>query len=736
MQPWYLAEMSNRLGSCSSPYLRQHQHNPVPWQPWDEAALAQAKAEDKPIFVSVGYATCHWCHVMAHESFEDPLVGQALGRDFVCIKLDREERPDLDEALMTAVQVATGHGGWPISIFLTPDLKPFFAGTYFPRHHRGETPGFLTLVGSLAQAWKDNRQKVQEAAEEFAEHLTGVLGSQLAPADSLPTTDDLDGAVDLLAQTFDGTNGGFGKAPKFPPHSALRFLMAYAQKRPSLGGADAEARAQAASTMALLTLEKMALGGIHDHVAGGFHRYSTDHVWLLPHFEKMLYDNGQLLYAYSQAASGAADKGIAAHFQEAAQGIVDWAKREMILPGGFFASAQDADSLDEASGHMEEGHFATWTIEEIREILGADAEEFCASYGVMPEGNYLEESTRRPTGRNILHLQESQTRHPRLPTLLERRQDRPQPMRDDKALLSANSLMITGLAAFGEFELAKKCAESWLALWNEGGLPHQVMDGVQEGTAFLDDLAFFTEALLDLHQATGEDRWLREAQRVLDWVDQHHADPRGGCWFTPRGAEHLYSRTKPWLDKAEPSANGALLRARFRMGQWEESLPHLAVGLPWARRLPQATETVMEALLLWVEGQGSLAQNSPLMQNILDPGSIRVTLLPKVVKADPEGWAAFILTISLPDGVHINSTDPAAAWLHPTQLRLTGVLGEAGFPEAEGDRYTGDVVIPVRVKAPKESAEFQLAVTFQACTESECLAPEERILTARVLIEG
>lgn len=707
----------------------------MPWQPWDDEALAQARADDKPIFVSVGYATCHWCHVMAHESFEDPQVGEALGKDFVCIKLDREERPDLDEALMTAVQVATGHGGWPISIFLTPDLKPFFAGTYFPRRQRGETPGFLTVVGSLAQAWREDKIKVQEAADEFAQHLAGVLGSQLAPASSLPTTDDLDGAVDMLAQTFDGSHGGFGAAPKFPPHSALRFLMAYTQKRPSFGGADSHERAQAASTMALLTLEKMALGGIHDHVAGGFHRYSTDQTWLLPHFEKMLYDNGQLLYAYSLAAQGAADPEMAEFFHQTAQGIVDWVKREMTLPGSFFASAQDADSLDEAAGHMEEGFFATWTLKEIKEVLGGEAEEFIARYGLKPEGNFLDESTRRMTGRNILHLQEGHGSHPGLTLLLDQRQKRPQPMRDEKALLSANSLMISGLAAFGEIEMAQGCAKAWLSLWTENGLPHQVVDGRPEGTAFLDDLAFFIEALLDLLQATGEDRWLGEAERVLDWVDQRHADPRGGCWFTSHGSEHLYSRTKPWLDKAEPSANGSLLRARFRLGQWEESLPHLAVGLPWARRMPQATETVLEALLLWIESQGVQVEALPVVHAALTAKSIRTTLLPKAVKADPEGWAAFILTISLPDGVHINSTDPAAAWLHPTQLRLMGVLGEAGIPEADNDRYTGDVVIPIRVKAPRETTEFQLAVSFQACTETECLAPEERVLTARVLLE-
>jgi len=415
---------------------------------------------------------------------------------------------------------------------------------------------------------------------------------------------------------------------------------------------------------------------------------------------------------------------------------VAWVKREMILPGGFFASAQDADSLDPESGHMEEGFFATWTVDEVREVLGSETEQFCAQFGICKEGNFLEESTRRLTGRNILHLSEPSLPHPCLADLLAVRQQRHQPVRDDKALLSSNSLMISGLAVFGELSAATSCAEAWLSLWTEGGLPHQVVDGRPEGTAFLDDLAFFSEALLDLSEATAEDKWQKEAIKVLDWVDRQHADPRGGCWFTPHGAETLYSRTKPWLDKAEPSANGALLRARIRLGQWEESLPHIAVGLPWARRMPQATETILEALLLWIEGQGSDSLEPALSMTHLESTQIRMTLMPKAVKADPEGWAAFLLTISLPDGVHINSQEPATAWLHPTQLRLVGALGEAGFPEAEEDRYQGDVVFPIRVKAPKETVEFQLAVSFQACTDTECLPPEERVLTARVLVEG
>ncbi len=728
--------MQNRLAQASSPYLKQHAENPVPWQPWDEASLAQAKAENKPIFVSVGYSTCHWCHVMAHESFEDPEVGEALGRSFICIKLDREERPDLDEALMTAVQVATGHGGWPISIFLTPDLKPYFAGTYFPRRQRGEVPGFLTIISSLAQAWEEEPEKVQEAADDFAQHLSGVLGAQLAPATSLPSTDDLDHAVDVLAEGFDGDNGGFSTAPKFPPHSALRFLMAYAQNRISLPGPGAEERIMASGTMALMTLEKMALGGIHDQAAGGFHRYSTDRNWLLPHFEKMLSDNGQLLYSYSTAAKEALDPGQADHLQSAADGIVAWAKREMLLPGGFFASAQDADSLTEPGGHSEEGFFATWTYEEIGNLLGDKASDFIRAYNVTPEGNFADESTGRLTGRNILHRKEPGSDKDSLAILLKARQERPSPARDDKALLSSNSLMISGLTAYGDFETAAACATAWLSLWTDKGLPHQTVNGKPEGTAFLDDLACFAEALLDLAEATEEDRWGQEAEKISDWIDAHFTDPRGGCWFTPHGSEFLYGRTKPWLDKAEPSANGVLLRARFKLGLWEETLPHLAAGLPWARRMPQATETVHEAMIAWLSAMDDQPEALTEAQQIINPDEIRMTLLPKAVKAAPGEWAAFMMTISLPKGVHINSTEPSVAWLHPTRLRLDGILGEAGFPEAENDRYEGDIQIPVRVRAPQTSKEFQLVVSCQACTETECLAPFERILTARVLIES
>lgn len=732
--------MPNRLAKETSPYLLQHKDNPIDWHPWGDEAFRLAAEQDKPVFLSVGYSSCHWCHVMAHESFEDPMVADALNRSFISIKLDREERPDIDEAYMTAVQVATGHGGWPMSVFMTPDKRPFFAGTYYPRDSRGQFPGFLTIVGSLATAWREDRAKLLEAADEFAGHLAQIMGRQMAPADELPDASLLDQCAGLLSKDFDQVNGGFGGAPKFPPHSAIRFLLIYASQRSVLPlGEDqdgVESLMAAAGHMALTTLQKIALGGIHDHVGGGFHRYATDAKWVLPHFEKMLSDNALLLWSFSRASQLAVDPVQKSLCHRAARGIVDWLKREMTAPSGVFYSALDADS------EGEEGLFYTWTEDEVREVLGGQAAGFMAAFQFEMGGNFEDEAKRTKTGRNIPYLSEPADHSAHLDLLLAARSFRARPGLDDKALCSWNGLMVSGLAEAGEIDMASRCARAWLNQSVDGRLPHQITKGQAKGPALLEDYAFFIEGLVDLAGATGELEWSDHADRLIEEAAQLFGDPaRGGFYSTSTDGEVLFGRTKPFFDGASPSANGVMLRALIKSFAWDEAMPHLAAALPWAKRMPHATETIHEAAMLsmvmslMAAEEGYDLPQAPMPAPAVDLSDIRVMLTPREVKVDTKGWGHAILTISLPPGVHINTNDPPARWLTPTQLKVQGVLGEAGFPPGENDRYEGDVSIPVRLRGPGRTEEFELTVVFQPCTESECLLPVERSLTGVLLAE-
>ncbi|MCG9895067.1 MAG: thioredoxin domain-containing protein [Fimbriimonadaceae bacterium] len=716
--------MPNRLADEASLYLRQHADNPIDWQPWDDKALAEARNRNVPIFLSVGYSSCHWCHVMAHESFEDEEVAAALNRSFVSIKLDREERPDLDEVYMTAVQVANGHGGWPMTLFLTPDLKPFFAGTYFPRVGRGGRPGFLQLVQSLATAWREEREKVVEAAEEFGRHLTRMLGRQLAPAERLPELDEVDNVVESLQEGFDYQNGGFGEAPNFPPHPALRFLLEYASRRP--GSAEDEtgaALAEAAGAMALRTLEMMALGGIHDVVGGGFHRYSTDAVWRLPHFEKMLSDNGQLLWCYAAAAEGCEDPELAGLFRETADGIARWVEREMTGPDGLFFSALDAD----AEG--EEGVFSTWTLEEIESALGDRAVKFIQAHQMVDGGNFQDEASRLFTGRNVLHRLEPGDWSADYSRLLEVRLQRPAPARDEKCLASWNGLMISGLIRAGRTDLAVRAIDAWIHHMVNDLPPHQVVEGRAMGSPFLDDAVYLTQAILDAAAATGRADLQEQADRSLDALLAEFGDHvLGGLHFVGKSQPSLFARTKPFFDTAVPSPIGGVLRMLLRRGDLERSLIHVAAALPWLNRLPQSMETTAEALLSWPFHQKVEARGRP------EQPEVKVTLFPPQAKPDDKGLAHVAVLINIPEGLHIQTHEPPAAWLHPTTVRVEGLLGEAGFPESTEDRYAGQVQIPLRLKAPSVTQSFEVVVSFQPCTEEMCFAPQEVRLTGRVVV--
>jgi uncharacterized protein YyaL (SSP411 family) len=559
------AKFVNRLALESSPYLLQHAHNPVDWRPWGDEAFAEARERDVPVFLSVGYSTCHWCHVMEEESFEDLEIAEVLNRLFVPVKVDREERPDVDSIYMQAVQLLTQHGGWPMSVFLTPDRKPFYGGTYFPPRDgvRGAQVGFLTLLQELHRVYAQERARATEAAEQIARAVKESLAAD-RPADA-PGLHVLHGAMRYYSEVFDPAEGGVRRAPKFPSSLNVRFLLRYAHRTGD----------EQALRMATLTLTKMALGGIYDQVGGGFHRYSTDARWLVPHFEKMLYDNALLVPAYLEGWQKTGDT----FFRDVAIDVLDYVAREMTDPGGAFWSATDADS------EGEEGTFFVWTPQELAAVLGeADGARAAKLFGVTESGNF--------EGKNVLSLARVPDDDERAflrrirPKLYEARARRPPPLTDRKILTGWNGLMISAFARAGlalgraDFvERARRAADYLLRVHQVSGrLVRSSMDGVARHTGLLEDHAFLAAALVDLFQATGEVRWLAEAERLHGELEARFADRQNGGYFrTPEDAEELLAREKPAYDGAEPTGNSVaaltLLRLEALTGEarWREA---------------------------------------------------------------------------------------------------------------------------------------------------------------------
>lgn len=742
--------MANRLARETSPYLLQHKDNPVDWFPWGEEAFALAKAADKPVFLSIGYSSCHWCHVMEHESFEDKGVAAILNEAFVSVKVDREERPDVDEAYMTAVQLATGRGGWPMTVFLTPDKKPFFAGTYFPREDRSQHPGFVTICRQIASLWQTKRAEIEENAAEFSRGLSEAMGRH-APAPSGPFDEEfLASGVKALAADFDNQHGGFGGAPKFPPHTSIDFLMRYAMRPES-----PEELREIAIGMAFSTLEQMALGGICDHVGGGFHRYSTDAEWLLPHFEKMLYDNALMLGNYSLAASmlHGVDQGLEDFYGDVAARTARWVWREMTSPEGCFYSAIDADS------EGVEGKFYVWTTGEVRSLWqdeeivqppSGTAETFIAVHGLKDEGNFRDEASGKLTGENVIHLQERSEDYSReLALLLAKRNRRVRPSLDDKVLVSWNGLMIRAMAESRYITYAAKAAEAILEAERAfGSLPHQIVEGVPTGRAFLDDYAACADGLFAIAAkreyfdgeglqipagklATAEYR--AHAERLTRrMIELFWDEEEGGFFSTSSGHEDLFGRSKPVFDSPTPSANAIALRCLVAIGDSERADRLIKTFLGWMERAPQATEALYAAAL-------PLAQpstDSPTHQLTPSPKQgPAVRLGSKEIVADASGVGRGEVVIAIPDGLHINSNDPPARWLTPTALAFQPMKAEVDYPEAVNYAYEGEVRIPFRIALPAGSTgeEFEVRVSYQACTDTECLAPAEKTLSGVVV---
>ena len=643
---------TNRLAGETSPYLLQHAHNPVDWRPWGSEALAVAAADDKPIFLSIGYAACHWCHVMERESFEDAETAGQLNRDFVPIKVDREERPDLDQLYMGAVVAMTGQGGWPMSVFLTPDGKPFYGGTYFPDEPRHGMPSFRQVLTGVRRAWDEDREGIEAAGGRIVQALVqqaeapaaAGTGSGIGGLAILPGRSTFDRAVAALEQTFDPRSGGWGEAPKFPQPMTIEFLL-----RRWLTG---DARALA---MARRTLDGMADGGVRDQLGGGFHRYSTDAVWLVPHFEQMLYDQGQLARAYVHAWQVTGEP----RYRAVAEGVLGYLARELRRDDGAFAASQDADT------DGVEGATFTWTPAEIEAVLGGDAGRFAAAYGVTVDGNF--------EGRTILARSAGPTDDPLVEAalahdrgrLLEARARRPQPARDDKALAAWNGLAIAAFAeastAFDDPELGAIATAAAATIVDHlvddtGRLRRSWKDGRATAPGVLEDYADLAEGLLALHVATADERWFATARRLADIVLAQFGDPAGGFFDVADDHERLVARPKDLQDNATPSggamASTVLLKLAALTGEGgyrsaaEAAIRQVA---PFLERYPQAFAQWLVAADLAAGPITELAvvgdPAAPETRRLLGPARTRFRpRLVQAVAADPAASVVPLLT--------------------------------------------------------------------------------------------
>ncbi|NOY40770.1 MAG: thioredoxin domain-containing protein [Planctomycetes bacterium] len=591
--------MPNHLASETSPYLLQHKNNPVDWYPWGAEALERAKKEQKPIFLSIGYSACHWCHVMEHESFENEEIAKSLNEKFICIKVDREERPDLDQLYMNAVQRLTGRGGWPMSVFLTPDQKPFYAGTYWPPHAQRGMPGFDQVIASVSKAWEENRKEVVTMSDR--------LTADLAKLDQSEAAGEIDeelivAAVVHFRKTFDRTHGGFGGAPKFPSPMILQLLLRHWHRK----------REQSSLDMVRITLDRMAAGGIYDHLGGGFARYSVDARWLVPHFEKMLYDNAQLVATYLEAFQATGHEDYARVVRE----TLDYTLRDMTDTAGGFYSTEDADS------EGVEGKFYTWKPADLREVLGEEAAEtFARVYDVTDAGNF--EHT------NILNLPKTLKQQAKLlgieleelkkqlaesqAKLFAAREQRIHPHKDDKVLVAWNGLMIDAMARAGAVlaepryvEAAAKAADFLLEELRktDGRLLHTWRHGQAKIDAYLDDYTYLANGLVSLYESTFEGRYLDEAVALVEVVLDKFSDNDGnGFYYTADDQEALIVRGKDFLDNAVPSGNAMAAMALVRLGKMtgrqnylDAARSAMLAAADLMRRAPSATAQMLIAV--------------------------------------------------------------------------------------------------------------------------------------------
>jgi uncharacterized protein YyaL (SSP411 family) len=573
--------MANRLAQETSPYLLQHKDNPVDWHPWGEEAFERARAQDKPLLVSIGYSACHWCHVMERESFEDPQTAELMNELFVCVKVDREERPDVDAIYMDAVQAMTGHGGWPLNAFIAPDGVPFYAGTYFPPEPRHGMPSWRDLLLGVANAWTEQRAEIEAQASRVLPRLQGAAA--LPPQEGELDPASLDDAIAKLRQGYDWAHGGFSaSAPKFPAASTIEFLLRRGERE-----------------MGLHTLRAMASGGMYDQIGGGFARYSVDPYWIIPHFEKMLYDNGPLARAYLHAWQVSGED----FFRRVAEETLDWALREMRQEEGGFASALDADS------EGVEGKYYVWTLDEVREVLGPElAGEAIAHFGMTESGNFEGANNPVRATPDPPHRAEIRQR------LYEHRAQRVWPGLDDKRVTSWNALMVGALADAGAvlgrrdyLDAAVKAAEFLTTTMrgSDGRLLRTYNRGQAKIPAYLEDHAYLLEALLTLYEATFDPRWFEEARRLADEMIERFHDPENGGFFSTAADQdpNLIARRKDLEDSPIPSGSSSaafgLLRLAALTGEYgyeEAALGAIRLVHPIAPQHPSAFGHLLQAI--------------------------------------------------------------------------------------------------------------------------------------------
>jgi uncharacterized protein YyaL (SSP411 family) len=635
--------MPNRLAAERSPYLLQHADNPVDWYPWGQEAFDKARELDRPIFLSIGYSTCHWCHVMAHESFESAAIADILNRDFISIKVDREERPDVDRVYMTFVQATTGSGGWPMSVWLTPELKPFYGGTYFPPDSRWGRPGFPDILREIVRVWQQERAKVQLSAENLTEQIRGLRS--VSPGGTVPGAEGLKEGVAQFAQTFDQARGGFGGAPKFPRPSELLFLLRETARTGDYTPA----------FMVAKTLQPMALGGMRDHIGGGFHRYSVDANWRVPHFEKMLYDQAQITLACLETYQLAADR----FFADVAEDTLEYVIREMTNPEGGFFSAEDADSVppeDAANphAHKTEGAFYLWTESELTQLLKDDFDTFRYRFGIRPDGNAPEDPHGEFTGKNLLYVAssieevsdrtgrsrddvEAALQRSRM-TLFQARLSRPRPHLDDKVLTGWNGLMLAAFARAARvlpsenargrcLEAAERAAQFLEQRMWDGSrqlVKRRYRDGDTAIDGYAEDYAYLIFGLLELFQADGDPHWLEWARTLQKRQDEQFWDAENGGWFNTTGNDpSVILRMKEDYDGAEPSPSSMSVLNLL-------TIAHLT-------NEPELFERIDRTLKMFGAHVGKVARAVPMMMAALSTYHAKVAQIVLVGPREDEG---------------------------------------------------------------------------------------------------
>ena len=716
---------TNRLVHETSPYLLLHAHNPVDWYPWDDEALERAKRENKLIFLSVGYSTCYWCHVMEREVFSNPEIAEMMNKDFINIKIDREERPDLDEIYMTATQLLTQRGGWPNSVFLTPDLKPFYAGTYFPPTDMPGRPGFPTILDAVHEAWVTREDEVIESANQISETIAMATSRVFTSLTAKPLSRSLiTGALDYLRTNYSSTYGGFGNAPKFPNPANLELLLSAYENTPD----------ESLLKMVTHTLDMMAYGGLYDQIGGGFHRYSVDAKWLVPHFEKMLYDNAQLAKVYLRAYQLTHEP----RYRRVTEEIFSFVFREMTAPEGGFYSALDAET------DAEEGKYYVWTPNEVQKVLGKkEAERFAKVYGIDRGPNF--------EGKNVLYIPEGPAAEDDLKSvaaarekLLVARAKREYPLLDTKIIVNWNGLMIDALAygyeVLGEERYLAAAAKAALFILDtlrkpDGELWHTYTAGVVKQDAYLDDYAFFVKGLLTLHRATGEEQWFNAAKTLTDTMIQLFSDDKnGGFYYTKADAKHLIVRTKKPFDSAIPSGNAVAVENLLAFGtdyqnDAEKTLRSFAESMSQA---PPSFMYMLFALNRYLVSKGAL-----------DADTSHLVTGTAVVESESSGIFNVELDLKIAAGWHVNANPAGQENLIPTTVVVdtdTAVeIVDIAYPKGRAARfefsdrslnvYEGSLTIPFRLKQKPRTlldrtVPVLLKLTYQPCNETECLLPQ------------